>query len=101
MNAHALFYDVLDELCPGWENRRDDYYLAEIAFLICFFGSSYCRNTISQNLRQNRVEKYRQELIKIYQTPIEKLRKILQERMTESRKRACEKRYLHEEKRTL
>lgn len=90
-----LFYAVLDKHFIGWETRRDDYYLTELAYLIGIAcESKFTDETIINNLRVSNVEKYQTELFCILHFSVKAVRCILDHRMSPDRQRATQARYL-------
>lgn len=90
-----ILYMVLDKHWKGWEEREDDYYLTELAYLIKIgCESPLTDETIINNLRKSSVEKYQLELNVIYHFSKVAIRLILDNRMSESRKKAMQTRYL-------
>lgn len=89
-----LFY-VLDRFYPEWEKRQDDYYLTELAFFILqVFNAPYTDETIINNLRACKVDKFQNELEKLRNTPPEVFRWVLAHRMRADRAKASYKRYV-------
>lgn len=94
----SRLYDVLDKFYPQWETRQDDYYLTELAFMILkVFKCSYTDETIINNLRTCKVDKYQNELSKIYEMPLEAYAWICDNRMAKDRAKTSKKRYLKRE----
>lgn len=90
-----LFYAVLDKHFAGWENRADDYYLTELAYLIgVACESKFTDETIINNIRVSNVDKYQIELFCILHFSTKAIRMILYNRMSDDRRKACETRYL-------
>ncbi|EAU00343.2 hypothetical protein [Campylobacter curvus] len=90
-----VFYKVLDKHWIGWEKRKDDYYLTELAYLIKIgCESSLTDETIINSLRKSNVEKYQLELNVIYHFSTIAIRLILDNRMSASRQKATQARYL-------
>lgn len=90
-----IFVKVLDKFYPNWFNREDDYYITELAFIILkVFNAPYTDETIVNNLRCSKVEKYQNELNKIYNMPVEAYKWICNNRMSSDRLKATRARYL-------
>lgn len=91
-----VFYAVLDKFYPDWEKREDHYYLTEISFLIReVLNSPYTDETVINNLRVSEVKKYQTELNTLLNTPKEFLDWVLKHRMTASRSKMCQSKYLN------